>query len=89
MRDSKEPAAFLRPLVVRIEALHAIAIPGEDASLSADAAAAAAKNLGIVATPAEDVGAAIAAISANATAPGRILICGSLYLAGQVLADNA
>ena len=89
MLDSKEPAAFLRPLVVRIEALHAIAIPGEDASLSADAAAAAAKNLGIVATPAEDVGAAIAAISANATAPGRILICGSLYLAGQVLADNA
>ena len=89
MLDSKEPAAFLRPLVARIEALHAIAIPGEDASLSADAAAAAAKNLGIVATPAEDVGAAIAAISANATAPGRILICGSLYLAGQVLADNA
>ncbi|MED6309321.1 MAG: folylpolyglutamate synthase/dihydrofolate synthase family protein [Pseudomonadota bacterium] len=89
MLDSKEPAAFLRPLVGRIEALHAIAIPGEDASLSADAAATAAKNLGIVAAPAEDVGAAIATISANATAHGRILICGSLYLVGQVLADNA
>ena len=89
MLDSKEPAAFLRPLVARIEALHAIAIPGEDASLSADAATTAAKNLGIVAAPAEDVGAAIATISANATAHGRILICGSLYLVGQVLAENA
>ena len=89
MLDSKEPAAFLRPLVARIEALHAIAIPGEDASLSADAAATAAKSLGIVAAPAEDVSAAIATISANATAHGRILICGSLYLVGQVLAENA
>ena len=57
--------------------------------LVAVAAATAAKNLGIVAAPAEDVGAAIATISANATAHGRILICGSLYLAGQVLAENA
>ena len=89
MLDSKEPAAFLRPLVARIEVLHAIAIPGEDASLSAVAAATAAKNLGIVAAPAEDVGAAIATISANATAHGRILICGSLYLVGQVLAEHA
>jgi len=89
MLDSKEPADFLRPLATRIRDLHAVAIPGEDASLSADAAAAAASGLGIAATPQTDVGTAIAAIVETAAAPGRILICGSLYLAGQILADNA
>jgi dihydrofolate synthase/folylpolyglutamate synthase len=37
---------------------------------------------------AESVEAALAAILESAPAPGRVLICGSLYLAGQVLADN-
>ena len=88
MLDSKEPVDFLRPLAKQVHCLYAVAIPGEESSLSAEAAATAAKSLGIVATPADDVGAAIAAILGTVTAPSRVLICGSLYLAGQVLANN-
>ena len=88
MLDSKEPVDFLRPLVERVCHLYAVAIPGEEASLSADAVATAAKSLGIGATPADSVGAAITAILGTANLPSRILICGSLYLAGQVLANN-
>ena len=88
MLDSKEPVDFLRPLVERVCHLYAVAIPGEESSLSADAAATAAKSLGIGATPADSVGAAITAILGTANLPSRILICGSLYLAGQVLANN-
>ncbi|MFL2541665.1 MAG: bifunctional folylpolyglutamate synthase/dihydrofolate synthase [Candidatus Latescibacterota bacterium] len=88
MLDSKEPVDFLRPLVERVCHLYAVAIPGEESSLSADAVATAAKSLGIGATPADSVGAAIAAILGTANLPSRILICGSLYLAGQVLANN-
>ena len=88
MLDSKVPADFLRPLAVRVAGLQAVAIPDEPASLSAAAAADAARSLGITAAPAESGAAAVAAIRDAATAPGRILICGSLYLAGQVLAEN-
>ena len=88
MLDSKEPVDFLRPLVERVCHLYAVAIPGEEASLSAEAVATAAKSLGIGATPADSVGAAITAILGTANLPSRILICGSLYLAGQVLANN-
>ena len=88
MLDSKEPVDFLRPLVERVCHLYAVAIPGEESSLSADAVATAAKSLGIGATPADSVGAAITAILGTANLPSRILICGSLYLAGQVLANN-
>lgn len=88
MLDSKAPADFLRPLAGHVSDLKSVAIPGEEASLSAAAAAAAARDVGIPAAPAADVGAAVAAILADAPAPGRILICGSLYLAGQVLAEN-
>ena len=88
MLDSKEPVDFLRPLVERVCHLYAVAIPGEESSLSAEAVATAAKSLGIGATPADSVGAAITAILGTANLPSRILICGSLYLAGQVLANN-
>jgi dihydrofolate synthase/folylpolyglutamate synthase len=37
---------------------------------------------------AESLGVAVDRIVASANGPGRILICGSLYLAGVVLADN-
>lgn len=88
MLDSKEPADFLRPLSDIAAGLYGIAIPGEEASLSADAATEAARANGIRAVSAPSVTAAVKDIVSNATAPGRILICGSLYLAGQVLAEN-
>ncbi|HIC81971.1 MAG TPA: bifunctional folylpolyglutamate synthase/dihydrofolate synthase, partial [Kiloniellaceae bacterium] len=43
---------------------------------------------GLDAAPAAAVADALQAILRSADRPGRILICGSLYLAGQVLRDN-
>ena len=88
MLDSKKPVDFLRPLAKRVRYLRAVTIPGEEASFSAEKVVDAAKSLGITAGAAEDVGAAIAAILGTTNEPSRILICGSLYLAGQVLAEN-
>ncbi len=47
-----------------------------------------ARSLGIDATPASDVRAALTALGAVTSGPARIVICGSLYLAGHVLADQ-
>ena len=64
------------------------AIEGEEASLTAKEAAGAAHRLGIEARVAESVFQAVGDLVSAAERPGRILICGSLYLAGHVLAEN-
>jgi dihydrofolate synthase/folylpolyglutamate synthase len=88
MLNTKEPVAFLKPLAPFTKDLQAVRIEGEHASLPAEEAAAAARAAGIEAGTAESLGAAIDRIVACATGPAHILICGSLYLAGVVLADN-
>jgi dihydrofolate synthase/folylpolyglutamate synthase len=45
-------------------------------------------RVGLDCLPANDVGAALEDLLATQPAPMRILICGSLYLAGTVLARN-
>ena len=85
MLATHDPRGFLAPLAPYVDRLAAVAIPGEANALPADALAAAASSLGIAAEPAPGIAAAVAA----AAAPGaRVLICGSLYLAGRVLAEN-
>ena len=87
MLSTKDVSGFLRPLGARATSLEAVSIPGETATLPAEATAAAAREAGIAAETAPDLAVAIARIAARA--PGaRILICGSLYLAGRVLAEN-
>lgn len=89
MLTSKEPLAFLRPLAPLVEDLSAVAIPGDHASLSAADAVGFARQAGLAAEGYESTGAALAAIIArHGPAPRRVLICGSLYLAGTVLAEN-
>ena len=88
MLDTKVAAGYLEALAPLAHSLQAVRIPGEAASLSADAAAGHAAKAGIDAAPAASVLAGLKAIVAKAKRPGRILICGSLYLAGQVLRDN-
>jgi dihydrofolate synthase/folylpolyglutamate synthase len=87
MLDTKDPAAFLRPLHARAASLRAVTIPGEAHAVPAERLATLARAAGFDAEPAVSVSAAVAAHAA-AGAPARILICGSLYLAGTVLADN-
>jgi dihydrofolate synthase/folylpolyglutamate synthase len=70
-----------------------VAIPGEAASLGAGALYDLARKAGLDAAPADDLEDAMLQIAARAQfddrdPPPRILICGSLYLAGQVLIEN-
>lgn len=84
--NSRDPKAFLKPLVDYAKTLQALSIPGEEASLTAASIAEAARAVGIAATEANDFVAAINRIVVSSDMPGRILICGSLYLAGVILA---
>jgi len=85
MLKTHDATAFLKPLAPYVARLSAVAIPGEANTLSAEESAAAARQLGIDAKPATTLRDAVGA----ASAPGaRTLICGSLYLAGKVLAAN-
>jgi dihydrofolate synthase / folylpolyglutamate synthase len=88
MLDTKAAAGYLEALAPRVHSLRAVRIPGEAASLSAEAAAGHAAAAGIDAAPADSVTAALRSILDTADRPGRVLICGSLYLAGRVLRDN-
>jgi dihydrofolate synthase/folylpolyglutamate synthase len=89
MLRTKDAAGFLRPLAPLARALRAVSIPGEAATLTADETVAAARAAGFAdAEPADDVAAAVAAITAREP-DCRILICGSLYLAGRDLRENA
>ncbi|WP_340116562.1 folylpolyglutamate synthase/dihydrofolate synthase family protein [Pelagibius sp. 7325] len=88
MLDTKVAAGYLQALAPFAHSLKAVRIPGEQASLSAEAAAGHASAAGIDALPVESVVDGVKAIVAKAERPGRILICGSLYLAGYVLSEN-
>jgi dihydrofolate synthase/folylpolyglutamate synthase len=62
-----------------------VTIPGEAAARPAEEIAAVAIEAGLSATAAPDLASAIALAARMGT---RVMICGSLYLAGRVLADN-
>lgn len=89
MLNNKQADRFLAAFADVAEGARTVTIPGEPASYSAGETAAIAAKAGLKAAPAEDVESAIADIKTQAAEPTRILICGSLYLAGRVLSDNA
>ena len=87
MLNTKDIAGYLRPLAPQVKSLIAVSIPGEKNTLPADVTEAAARASGMQATSAASVLDALTAIGAIEPS-ARVLICGSLYLAGQVLRDN-
>lgn len=87
MLNTKDIAGFLRPLAAKAQSLTAVTIPGEPNTLPAEVTAQAARDVGLVATSAESVSAAIKTIT-QTTPDARILICGSLYLAGHIAREN-
>jgi dihydrofolate synthase / folylpolyglutamate synthase len=88
MLNTKNAAGFLAPLAPHARALHAVTIPGEDNPLPAGAIAAAARSVGLPAEESPSTAAALRRIAGGGGGGGRVLICGSLHLAGTVLADN-
>jgi dihydrofolate synthase/folylpolyglutamate synthase len=86
MLNTKDGVGFLRPLAPYVESVRAVAVPGEEASLSAEEAAERARQAGHRCEPAASLAQAVEELAAPG--PRRILICGSLYLAGTVLSEN-
>ncbi len=88
MLNTKDVTGYLSPLAKRVESLTAVSIPGEPNTLSAEDTAAAAAKVNLPATTAVSVQSALEDITS--TDPhARVLICGSLYLAGNVLRENS
>ncbi len=87
IRD-KDSVAYLKPMAPHVKELYAIDIPREAQSKPAAQVEKAAKDAGIVAFTAPSPEKALQTIAGRAKTPALIVICGSLYLAGKVLAVN-
>ena len=84
MKQAKDATEFLRPLVPFATTLWAVAEPGQHDARPVEAIVEAS---GGVARPGPHVADALRALPRDADA-ARVLICGSLYLAGEVLKQD-
>ena len=87
MLNTKDVRGYMAPLAGQVTRLHAVTIPNEVNTLPADTTRDAAVSVGIDAVTAPSVLDALTKI-ADTTPHARVLICGSLYLAGAVLREN-
>jgi dihydrofolate synthase / folylpolyglutamate synthase len=85
MLGTKDLRSFLGPLARVAASLAAVPIPGEAAAREPEEVAQAARALGLRAAVHGSVEAAVADLARREAAPFRVLVCGSLYLAGDVL----
>ncbi len=81
MKQAKDSAEFLRPLLPLATTVWAVREPNQHAALPLEAIIAASNG---IARPGPGVRDALREISGY-PGPARVLICGSLYLAGEVL----
>ena len=86
MLNTRPPEDYLRPLAPFVRRLAAVAIPDQAASRTAEEIDSVARSLGMDSETDTSVGAAVTRLWSGAAVPGRILVCGSLYLVGDVLA---
>ena len=87
MLNTKDISGYLEPLVPYTSSLTAVSIPDEVNTLPAPVTAKAARDAGMDAGEADSVRSAVEDIIRK-QADARILICGSLYLAGAILREN-
>jgi dihydrofolate synthase/folylpolyglutamate synthase len=86
---SKNTAGFLSHFKGLAQETLAVPIAGEHAGRTAEEVAAIARGVGLSAAACDSVASALRFLAARAwERPPRILIAGSLYLAGQVLEEN-
>ncbi len=88
MLNTKHPGAFIANFKTLAEHVITIAIPGEINAIAADELVSSAKENGIASSSATSLEKALEQAAALHPAP-RIVICGSLYLAGHVLAAQS
>lgn len=85
MKSGKQTAEFLRPIIPHAASLWAVAEPDQHLAQAPEAIVAASGGVARIGPRVAD---AVAAIAREARAPARILVCGSLYLAGVILRDH-
>ena len=88
MLATKDAAGFFAALAPLGGRLHTVTIAGEANARPAAELAAIARAAGLEARPAQSPAEALARIGEAGGPPPRVLICGSLYLAGQILAEH-
>jgi dihydrofolate synthase/folylpolyglutamate synthase len=89
MLSSKDCEGFLRNFTGLARRMIAVPVPGAEAGLSAEAVADTARAIGLAATSRDNLEQALEAVrKLDLDPPPRILITGSLYLAGEVLREN-
>lgn len=88
MVGTKDMSGYFKPLAPLVRALYAVAIPGEAQSRPAAQVQAAANAAGIEAQTCGSVENALQSVAQRAKTPALACICGSLYLAGKILATN-
>lgn len=91
MLESKDPQSFLAPFVRFRPTILSVPVPGNHSSLRPEDCRGVARNLGFEAHAFAAPEDALRWLrrQGGVKARSRILICGSLYLVGTVLADNA
>ena len=88
MLSTKDAAGFFAPFCGLARKVLTLTIPDEALAMSADDLAAAARAAGLDASPFDTLDETLRATAGIADRP-RILVCGSLYLAGRILTRNA
>jgi dihydrofolate synthase/folylpolyglutamate synthase len=90
MLNTKDPVGFFKPFAGLVRRVHTVPVPMSAAARDPVELASIAADVGLPTAVSGSVAEAIDAIAdeVNAMGPPRILICGSLYLAGSVLSDN-
>lgn len=91
MLKTKDPVGFFRPFAGLARHVATVPLASTDAFRPPEDLAEAAREAGLAASPFAGLEAALADLRARVEAhdtPPRVLICGSLYLAGEILAKN-
>jgi len=83
MKQTKDAAGFIRPLLAHAASVHAVTEVGQHMALSLDAIIEASGGAAQAGPTVRDV---LPRLAAGDGTPARVVICGSLYLAGVVLA---
>ena len=91
MLNTKDPTGYLEPFHGLVRRVYCVSIPGETATLDAEDLMDFALDADLDSVAVEDVATALRLIAGEESTdlePPRILICGSLYLAGRILREN-
>ncbi|GBR46348.1 bifunctional folylpolyglutamate synthase/dihydrofolate synthase [Gluconobacter roseus] len=85
VKQTKDASGFLKPIVERAASVQAVAEPGQHLAMPVEEIIAASGGRAIAGPTVRE---ALGRLVAEGGAPARVLICGSLYLAGVVLAED-